>query len=101
MKTIQENALRAVHLAVQEQDNLLGLSLKKFIDEGTFESPPVGRGQTTIRTFKPGKPLDTPLERAILESLENMKKALMGRIKMYNDMTIDGAINSWKYFISK
>ncbi len=100
MKTIQENSLNAVAIAVQEVNPLLAADLRGFIAKGAWTNPPIGRGQTIYKTFTPNKPIDPEMGKAVLEALESFSKTPNGKTARLEGMTIDGAKMFWANFIS-
>jgi hypothetical protein len=100
MKTIQQNALEAVKLAVQQVNPVLAPSLVKMIGKGTFTTPPIGRGKTIYSTFTPSEPMPQDEAKAILDALETFSKTPTGRDARFSGMTIHGVLNEWTNFIS-
>jgi hypothetical protein len=100
MKTIQENGLNAVQLALQHSDPFLSAQLLQIVGNGTFTEPPAGMGKSVYRIFTPASPIPADFGKAVLDTLETFSKTPTGETARFDHMNIHGAIMFWRNFIA-
>jgi hypothetical protein len=101
MKSIQENGLNAVQLALQHSDPFLSAQLLQIVGKGTFKKLPITvRGGASGRIFTPASPIPTDFGKAVLDTLETFSKTPTGQDARFDGMNIHGAMNFWRNFIS-